>query len=234
MTLKRDARGTLRDYARELEGKGFSIFSSFFSSSEVFCMTLSTASLIKPDNNLPWGCFSSFNETNPTHLSFSVSAAKGFRVMTIFFWRYKTQVVFAIVQPISIDMVNKCPTICRFSDNVVMQEVFTKPCVSVIAFVKLCAYKFVFVYISINNCVSYKIVSPVIQWCFNYISIDNSVMNDSLFVNGHKSSFTSGPFPIVMKLTEAFSETWAVTPWNFAYHANIISKNNKISRSIHG
>jgi len=35
MTLKRDARGTLRDYTRELERKLLSVFSSFFNSSKV-------------------------------------------------------------------------------------------------------------------------------------------------------------------------------------------------------
>ena len=234
MTLKRDARGTLRDYKRELEGELPPVFLSFFKSFEILGVAFSTASFFEPDGNFPWGGFSFFYVAYSTHSAFPVSSSEYFRVATITFWSYESKVFFAIIKPISIYMVYKSPTVFWLPYNIVMHEVIAKPSVSVITFIKLNAKKLFIIDIFIKNGVSNKLMFYVIQWGFYYIVIHNSIMYDSFIINWWNRVLVSSSHSPIMKLAETFSELRAITPWNIAYHINIISKNNKISRSING
>lgn len=236
MTVKRDARGTLRDYERELERECLPIFSSLFDSFEIFCMASPTVSPVEPNSDSPWRSFSAFDETHTTHLALAIPTSESLRVVTIFFWGDKAQIRFTVVESISVYVVNKRPAIFRFADNIIMDKIFFEPGVSVIAFIKFYTYEFVFINVFIEDCIVYKVMSHVIQRGFNYIPFNNGVMENSFSIDWHKGSFATIFFPIIMKTAETFSEMRTIASWNIAYHTNIIAKNNKVSsiRSTNG
>lgn len=236
MTVKRDARGTLRDYKRELERKFFPVLSSFSNCFEIFRMAFSSVPLVEPNSNFPWRSFASFNEANATHLAPTVSTAESLRVMTIFFWGDKAQVSPTVIESISIDMINKCPTIRGFANDVVMDKIFFKSSVSVVTFIEFYPHELFVIDIFVENRVPYEIMSHIVHRGLDYISINNGISEDSLSIDWHERGLATGFLPIIMKAAQSFSEMRAVTSWDIAYHTNIITKNNKISniRSANG
>lgn len=234
MTIKRDARGTLRDYARELEGELLSIFLSLFKSFEIFSVTFPAASLFKPDSNSPWRSFSPFDITNSTHPAFAISTTEERRIMSITLWGNKTKVLFTVVKPVSVYVVYECPTVFRLTDNMVMDEITAESSVAIVAFVEFDSKKLFVVNIFIKNSVANKFVFDIIQWGFYYIPIDNSVLEYSILGDWGNMVFISSFGSPVMELAESFCKMRTITPWNFAYHNNIISKNYKVSRRNNG
>lgn len=234
MTLKRDARGTLRDYERESEGELLSVFSSLFNSSKIFSVAFPAASVLKPNCDSPWRCFASFNKAYPSHPAFAVPTTKCFRVMAVFFWRDKTKIFSSIVEPISIDMVNKSPTVFWFSYDMIMDEVVAKSGIAVITLIKLYSDKLLLVNVFIKNGVTHKFMSHIVQWDFNDVSIEYSVIDNSIFIDGWQRRFTPVFLPIIVKLTKTFGKVWSAASFDSTFHNYIISKNNKVSRRING
>lgn len=234
MSLRRDARGTLRDYGRELEGKLLSVFSSLFQSFEISGMALSSTSLFKPDSNSPWRSFSPFDITNSAHPAFPISTTEKRGIMSIALWGNETKVLFTVVKPVSIYVVYKCPAVFRLTNNMIMNEIIAESSVAIVAFVKFDSKKLFIVDIFIKNSIVDKFVFDIIQWGFYYIPIDNSVMEYSISSDWGNRVFISSFSSPVMELAEPFCKMRTITPWNFAYHNNIISKNYKISRRNNG
>lgn len=234
MTEKRDARGTLRDYERELEGELLPVFSSLFDSFKIFSVAFPATSVLKPNCDSPRGCFASFNKTYPSHSAFAVPTTKCFRIVAVFFWRDKTKIFSSIVEPISIDMVNKSPTVFWLPYDMIVDEVVAKSGIAVITPIKLYSNKLLLVNISIKNGIAYKIVSYIVQWDFNDVSIEYSVIDNSIFIDGWQGRFAPVFLPIIMKPTKTFGKVWSVAPFDSTFHNYIISKNNKISRRTNG
>lgn len=234
MTLKRDARGTLRDYKRESEGEFLSVFPSFFNSSKVFSMAFSATSILEPNCDSPRRCFTSFDKTYSSHRAFAVPTAKCFRIMAVFFWSDKTKVFSSIIEPISIDMVNKSPTVFWFPYDMIMDKIASKSSIAVVAFIKLYPDKLFLINIFIKNGIAHKIMSHIIQWGFNDVPIEYSVIDNSIFIDGWQGCFTPVFLPIIVKPTKTFGKVWSVASFDSTFHNYIILKNNKVSRRING
>ena len=234
MALRRDARGTLRDYGRELEGELLSVFSSFFDGFEVFSVAFPTTSIFEPNCDFPRGRFTPFSKTYPSHSTFTVSTTKRLRVMAVLFWCYKAKILSPIIEPISIDMVNKSPTVFWFPYNVIMDKVVTKSGIAVVAFIELCPDKLLLIDIFIKNSVAYQVMSHIIQGGFNDISIEYSVIDNSIFIDGWQNCFAPIFLPIVVKPTKTLGKMWSVASFDSTFHNYIILKSNRISRRING
>lgn len=230
MTIKRDARGTLRDYSRESEGEFLSILFGLFKGLEVFGMTFSATSVLEPDGNFPRGSFPPFDKAYSTHPAFSIATTERLGVVAIFFWGNKTKILFSVIEPISVDMVDKCPMVFRLPYDVVVDKVISKPGIAVITFVKLHSNELGFIYVSIEDCISCQIVSDVIQWYFDCIAFKHSIIKYPVLVNGRQSCFASAFPPIVMKPAKPLSKMRPVASLDNTFHIYIMSKNNKISR----
>lgn len=234
MALRRDARGTLRDYGRELEGEFLSVFSSFFDGFEVFSVAFPTTPILEPNCDSPRRCFAPFDKAYSSHSAFAVSATKGFRIMAVFFWSDKAEILSSIIEPISIDMVNKSPTVFWFSYNVIMDEVVAKSGIAVVAFIELRPDKLLLIDIFIKNGIAYQVVSHIIQRGFNDVSIEYSVIDDSIFIDGWQNCFAPIFLPIIVKPTKTLGKVWPVASFDSTFHNYIILKSNKISRRING
>lgn len=234
MTEKRDARGTLRDYERELEGELLSVFLGLFKSFEILGVAFSATSLFEPDGDSPWGSFSSFNETYPTHATSPIATTEKRRIMSVAFRGDETKIFFAIVESVSIYVVYESPTVFWLSDNVVMNKVVAKSSIAIIAFIKFNSKELFVVNIFIDDSMADKLMFHVVQWSLYDFSINNGIMKYPFLVYWwDRVSVSSFHSPIV-ELAEPFCEVRTVTPWNFAYHNNIISKNYKVSRRNNG
>lgn len=234
MTLKRDARGTLRDYERELEGELLSIFLSLFKSFEIFGVAFSPASLFEPNSDSPWGSFSVFDETHSTHSASAVTTTEERGVMGITFWGDKTEIFFAIVKSVSIYMVYKSPAVFWLANNVIMNKVVAKSSIAIIAFIKFNSKELFVVNIFIDDSMADKLMFHVVQWGFYDFSINSGIMEYPFLVYWWDRVFISSSHSPIVELAEPFCEVRTVTPWNFAYHNNIISKNYKVSRRNNG
>lgn len=234
MTIKRDARGTLRDYERRLKGEFSPVLFGLFQSFEIFSMAFPATSFIEPNSNSPWRGFSAVNITNSTHAAFSVATTEGFGIMTVSLWGDKSEIRSAVVEPISVDMVYECPTVFRFPYNMIMDKIIANPGITIVALIKFHSIELLLVDIFVKDSVSYKFMAQVIHGCFHGIIMDNSVCQNSVLIDRGELGFTTGLFPIVMQSTQSFGEMWAIAPFYVAYHANIITKNNKVSRRTNG
>lgn len=234
MTLKRDARGTLRDYERESEGESLSIFLGFFKSFEVLGVAFPATSLFEPDGNSPRGSLSPFNETHTSHATFSIATTEKRRIVGVTLRSDEAKIFFAIIEPVSIYVVYKSPTVFWFSNNVVMNKVIAKSSIAVIAFIKLSPKKLLVVNIFIKYSMPNKFMFSIIQWSFYYVAIYNGIVYDPCIIDWRNGVCVASLHSPVMKLAESFSELWVSAPWNIAYHTNIISKNYKISRRTNG
>ena len=234
MTEKRDARGTLRDYEKRSEWELLPVFFGLFQGLEIFSMAFSPASLFEPDSDSPWGCLSSFDIANATQPTLSVSTTKEGGIMCIAFWRNKSKIGLAIVEPVSVYVVYKSPAVFWLADNMIMHKIITKPGVTIIAFVEFDSEKLLIVNILIDDSMADKFMLHVVQWGLYDFSINNGVMEDSFLVYWWDKVFIPSFHSPIMKLAEPFCEVRAVAPWNFTYHNNIISKNYKVSRRNNG
>lgn len=239
MDLRRDARGTLRDYSRESEREPLPVFSSLFQCFKILNMTFPTTPLFKPYGDFPGLTTATcvfFHKAYSTHPTRAIASSKIFRIVAILFWRDKTKIISSVVKPISIDVVYKSPTVFRFSNNMVMNKIITKSGIAVVAFIKLYTDKFVFVKVFIDNRVPYEIMPHIIQRGFDYVAVNDCIRENSLFIYWHKSSLAPGFFPIIVEPTEPLGEMRTIAPWNVAYHTNIIPKNKKVSsrRNVDG
>ena len=234
MSLRRDARGTLRDYERELEGELLSIFLSLFKSFEIFGVAFSSASLFEPNSDSPWGSFSIFNETHSTHSTSAVTTTEERGVVSITFWGDETEIFFAIVKSVSIYMVYKSPAVFWLANNVIMYKIITKPGIAIVAFVEFDSEKLLIVNIFVEDSMADKLMLHVVQWGLYGFSINNGIMKYPFLVYWWNRVFISSFHSPIVELAESFCEVRTVTPWNFAYHNNIISKNYKVSRRNNG
>ena len=234
MTEKRDARGTLRDYERELEGELLSVFFSFFQGFEIFGMAFSPTSFFEPDSDSPRRSVSPFDVTDSTHPTLPISPTEERRIVGVAFWSDKTKIFFTVIKPISIYMVYESPAIFRFTNNMVMNEVITKSSVAIVAFIEFDSKKLFVVNIFIKNSITNELVFYIVQWGFYYVFIDDSIVEYPILSNWGDRVFVSSLGSPVMELTETFCKMRTIAPWNFAYHNNIISKNYKVSRRNNG
>lgn len=234
MTLKRDARGTLRDYERELEGELLSVFLGLFKSFEILGVAFPATSFFEPDGDSPWGSFSPFNETYPTHTTFPIATTEKRRIMSVTFRGDETKIFSAIVESISIYVVYKSPTVLWLSDNMVMNKVVSKSSIAIIAFIKFNSKELLVVNIFIKYSISNKFMPNIVQRRFYCIAIYDGIVYNSYIIYGGDGVRIASLHSPVMKLAEPFSELWVSAPWNLAYHTDIISKNYKISRRING
>lgn len=234
MAVRRDSRGTLRDYSRELKREPLSILFSFLQSPKISSMAFTTTSFLKPNGNSPWGCFTTLNKTDSTHPASSIPATECFGVMTVFFWGDKSEIFPSVIESISIYMVNKSPTVFRFSYDMIMNEVVAKSGISVITFIELYSDKLLLINIFIKNSIAYKIMSHIVQWYSNDVPIVYSVIDNPIFVDWRQGCFTPASLPIIVKPTKTLGNVWSVASFDSTFHNYIISKNNKISRRING
>lgn len=197
MTIKRDARGTLRDYARESEGELLSVFPSFFNSPKVFSMAFPTTSVIEPNCDSPWRCFAPFDKTYSSHSTFAVPTTKCFRIMAVFFWRDKTKILSSIIEPISIDMVNKSPTVFWFSYNVVMDKIAPKSSIAIVASVHFYPLKFRLPNVAVYFSKCHKLMAVVIKRSFNIFFMDNSIRNNAFSIDWHERNIGTTLFSII-------------------------------------
>ena len=234
MTEKRDARGTLRDYERELEGELLSISLSLFKSFEIFGVAFPPASLFEPNSDSPWGSFSTFDETHSTHSASAVTTTEERGVMSVTFWGNESEVFFAIVKPVSVYVVYKSPAVFWLTNNVIMYKIIAKPGIAIVAFVKFDSEKLLIVNILIEDSIADKLMLHVVQWGFYDFSINSGIMKYPFLVHWWDRVFISSFHSPIVELTEPFCKVRTVAPWNFTYHNNIISKNYKVSRRNNG
>lgn len=234
MTEKRDARGTLRDYARESERELLSICSSFFKGFKVLSVTFPAASLFEPDGDSPRGGFSPLDKANSTYPTFPVPTAKCFGVMTVFFWCDKTKILSSIIEPISVDVVDESPAVFWFPYNVVMDKIVAKPGITIVAFVEFYTNELIFINIPIESCIAYQIMPHIIQRCFYYIPFKYGIVENPVIINWWQSCLAPIFLPIIVEPTKTLGKVWSIAPLDATFHTYIISKNNKVSRRING
>lgn len=234
MTEKRDARGTLRDYEKELKGEFSPVLFGLFQSFEIFSMAFPATSFIEPNSNSPWRGFSAVDKTDSTHTAFSVATTEGFGITTVSLWCNKSEIRSAVVESVSVDMVYKRPTVFRFSYNVIMDKIIAKPGIAIVALIKFYPLELLLVDIIVKDSMSYKFMAHIVHGRFYSIIMDNSICQNSVLIDRGELGFTTGLFPIVMQSAQSFGEMWAIAPFYVAYHTNIITKNNKVSRRKNG
>ena len=217
MTEKRDARGTLRDYARELEGELFSISLGLFKSFEIFGVAFPPASLFEPNSDSPWGSFSIFDETHSTHSASAVTTTEERGVMSVTFWGDESEIFFAIVKSVSVYVVYKSPTIFWLADNVIMHKIITKPGITIVAFIEFNSEKLLIVNILIDDSMDDKLMLHFVQWGLYDFSVNSGIMKYSFLVYWWDRVFISSFHSPIVELAEPFCEVRTIAPWNFSY-----------------
>lgn len=174
---KRDARGTLRDYKEELEGEFLSVSLSFLKCSKVFNSRFSLIPFFE-NGHLPGG-FPPFHKGDAPNTPSPVSTAESLGISAVLYRSDKTDVAGSIVKPISVDMVNECPSISWFAFDIIMDKIITKTSIPMVALIEFYPNKFTFIDVFVYLGVSYYLVFKIIKRHFNIRVVDDSIMDNN-------------------------------------------------------
>lgn len=166
----------------------------------------------------PRRCFSSLNEDDVLLSRNPISSGKTSRVGVILLWRNKTQVGPAVVESIPVDVVNERPSVFRFSNDIIVDEVALISRVPVVGKVKALSFVKALPDIFINLSKTYKLILVVMKRRLHERAVNDSFREDSFSRNRRKDHGTAVPSSL------GISSLFPGYNFIFVWHKWIISR----------
>ena len=170
----------------------------------------------------PRGLVSAFNKGNVFLLSYPIAAYSICGIITILFRGDKAQIATSIIKPISVNVVNKYPSIIRSSTyHCVVDEIALESCIPIYMQIQTFTFVTLFPNIFIKLSISNEFVFVIVQRGFYPVAMVNSFSKDSFLSERRESHFAIRPAPIAPTGTfDSFDRV-------FIWHNGIIPRTTK-------
>lgn len=131
----------------------------------------------------PRGDFSAFDKSNILLPRAPIPTFRYSGISAISRRSNKSKVSSAVIEPISVDVVDKYPSISRLSDDIVVNKIRFEPSVAIVREIKSLSFIELFPYVDVNFRIPNKFIFIIMQRRFNESIVDDGFIKNALSSN---------------------------------------------------
>lgn len=211
---KRTAKGV----EHESKWKLFSIFLGIFQCSKILGVTFPTMALFEPDGHSPRSGFSPLHITNSSHSTTSITPTKCARIPNVLFRSNETKIDSSVVKLVSVDMVNKNPSVLGLPDNPIVHEIGFMAGIPTIRKIKPLSFIPIFPYIYVYFRMANKFIFIIVERGID-IPIVHCRLRKYAFLGNWRKRHLTSIFPTII-LSGVLCSFHGV----FVWHRRIITR----------